>query len=87
MTLGFERARFYLATLVDEYGLATLLERLQRKTNEQPLHVPRRDEISLDAVESRWALLGVDEETKSQLLDDWSIANLENYLRHTEHLR
>ncbi len=35
MTLGFERARFYLATLVDEYGLATLLERLKRKTNEQ----------------------------------------------------
>jgi len=86
MTLGIERAKSYLASLVDEYGLQKLVERLQPKTDAQPLHVPRRDEVSLEAVQSRWELLAADEETRLQLLDDWSIAHLESYCRNIEHL-
>ena len=86
MTLGIERAKSYLTSLVDEYGLQKLLERLQPRTDVQPMHVPLRDEVSLEAVQSRWELLAVDEESRSQLLDDWSLAHLESYQRNIEHL-
>ena len=68
--------RTYLADLITQYGLPALAERLRPKTGNQPAHVPGRADISLDAVESRWAFLGADDSVKAQLLDDWSIEHM-----------
>ena len=86
MTLGHQRAKTYLADLITQYGLPALAERLRPKTGNQPAHVPGRADISLDAVESRWAFLGADDSVKAQLLDDWSIEHLDVYANNIEHL-
>ncbi len=86
MTLGYQRAKTYLADLITQHGLPALAERLRPKTENQPAHVPGRADVSLDAVESRWTLLGADDSVKEQLLDDWSIEHLDAYAKNIEHL-
>jgi hydroxymethylglutaryl-CoA reductase (NADPH) len=86
MTLGYQRARTYLADLVEQHGRSVLEERLRPKTDNQPAHIPGRADVSLDAVESRWALLDTDDSVKAQLLDEWSIGHLDAYARNIEHL-
>jgi len=86
MTLGYQRARTYLADLIEQHGRPALEERLRPKTDHQPAHVPGRADVSLDAVESRWALLDADDSVKAQLLDEWSIEHLDAYARNIEHM-
>jgi len=86
MTLGYQRARTYLADLIEQHGRSALEERLRPKTDHQPAHVPGRADVSLDAVESRWALLDADDSVKAQLLDEWSIEHLDAYARNIEHM-
>ncbi len=86
MTLGYQRARTFLADLIEQHGRSVLEERLRPKTDNQPAHIPGRADVSLDAVESRWALLDADDSVKAQLLDEWSIDHLDAYDRNIEHL-
>ncbi len=86
MTLGYQRAKAFLATLLAQHDLAELAQLLRPKTDSQPAQVPGRDDVSLEAVKSRWALLGADEAVQEQLLDEWSIAQSPAYARNIEHL-
>ena len=86
MTLGYERARSFVAELIRDNGVDALLERLRPKTRALPAHVPRRDEISPEAIAERWALLGVDDAVRGQVLDDWTAANAPAFARNIEHL-
>jgi hydroxymethylglutaryl-CoA reductase (NADPH) len=86
MTLGFQPAKTYLADLIKQHGLPALAERLRPKTENQPAHLPGRADVSLESVESRWALLGADDSVKAQLLDAWSIQHLDAYAHNIEHL-
>ena len=86
MTLGYQRARSYLSALVAEHGLAVLAERLRPKIDDQPIHLPGRDDASLDAVSARLDALDAAESVRDELLDDWSRAHLTSYERNIEHL-
>ena len=54
MTIGSLRAISYMSELVTEHGLEWLKQRLSPKTENLPPHVPRRDEVSEDAIRERW---------------------------------
>ena len=86
MTLGFERARSYLAALLKDKGQAALIERLRPRTGAPPPHVPGHSDVSIDAVERRWALLAVDESAKVMLMDDWSRQHLASFTRNIENV-
>jgi hydroxymethylglutaryl-CoA reductase (NADPH) len=86
MTLGYLRARSYLSSLIAEHGLPALAERLRPKTEDQPAHVPGRDDASLEAVEARLDLLDASEAVRGELLDGWSREHLDAYQRNIEHL-
>ncbi len=86
MTLGSRRSKSYLTDLVAEQGLKPLQERLRPKTGNLPDHVPRRDEVSVEAVQARWAMLGAPEAIRDQLYDSWSVDHSEDFARNIEHL-
>lgn len=86
MTIGYERARIFVTELIREYGVDALIEKLRPKTTELPAHVPRRDEVSAEAIAERWDLFGVDDQVRAQLLDDWTADNATVFARNIEHL-
>ncbi len=86
MTLGFARARSYLAKLIDENGIPALAERLRPHADDLPDHVPRRDETSLDAVEDRWQMLAPESAVRDALLDAWTTEHVDTYAHNIEHL-
>ncbi len=86
MTLGFVRARSYVAKLIESYGISALAERLKPHREELPAHIPRHNDASMPAVEERWNLVDVDEETRAVLLDSWAEQHLERYTHNIENL-
>jgi len=86
MTIGYERARSFVTELIREYGVDALIEKLRPKTTALPAHVPRRDEVSAEAITQRWELFDVDDQVRAQLLDDWTADNAAAFAHNIEHL-
>ena len=86
MTLGYLRAISYLSELVAEHGLGHLEERLRPRTEDLPPHIPRRNEVSAEAVEARWALLNAEKEVKDPICDAWSTEHADAFAHNIEHL-
>ncbi len=84
MTTGHRHASEYLAAALAGTSMEELARRLRPRTEGQPTHVPGGAVISAEALDRRWAVLGVSADARAEIQDAHTSERMQVYRRNIE---